>query len=72
MLQVWRTLFDLGESEKGREEIAEGMRVCPKLLKTPDDVAQLADWASSAWDYMVSQCTLHRIWHCDHVTTRRV
>ncbi|CAK0734809.1 hypothetical protein CVIRNUC_000484 [Coccomyxa viridis] len=50
--QVWRTLFDLGESKKGREKIAEGMRVCPKLLETPDDVAQLADWASSAWDYM--------------------
>ena len=32
--------------------------MCPKLLETPDDVAQLADWASSAWDYMVSQCTL--------------
>ena len=34
------------------------MRVCPKLLETPDDVAQLADWASSAWDYMVRQSTL--------------
>ena len=64
LLQVWRTLFDLGESKKGREKIAEGMRVCPKLLETPDDVAQLADWASSAWDYMVSQCSLQCRGHC--------
>ena len=53
-MQVWKTLFELGESEKGRGEITEGMRVCPDLLESPDDVAALADWASSAWDYMAS------------------
>ena len=72
VLQVWRSLFDLGGSIEGREEIAEGMRVCPELLKTPDDVAQLADWASSAWDYMVSQYMLHRTRHSDHMIMRRI
>ena len=61
MGQVWKTLFDLGESQKGRDEIAEAMRVCPKLLKSTDDVAALADWASSAWDYMVSSCKMLNI-----------
>ena len=56
--QVWKTLFDLGESQKGRDDIANAMRVCPKLLKSTDDVAALADWASSAWDYMVSSCKI--------------
>ena len=54
MPQVWKILFKLGESEEGREEITENMRVCPKMLKSSDDVAALADWASSAWDYMAS------------------
>ena len=53
-MQVWKDLFELGESEKGRGEITEAMRVCPDLLESPDDVAALADWASSAWDYMAS------------------
>lgn len=54
VMQVWKTLFELGESKKGRGEITEAMRVCPDLLKSTDDVAALADWASSAWDYMAS------------------
>lgn len=54
VVQVWKNLFELGESEKGRGEITEAMRVCPDLLKSSDDVAALADWASSAWDYMAS------------------
>ncbi len=54
VVQVWKTLFDLGESEKGRDDITEAMRVCPKLLESSADVAALADWASSAWDYMAS------------------
>lgn len=58
VVQVWKTLFDLGESQKGRDEIAKAMRVCRKLLKSTDDVAALADWASSAWDYMVSSCKI--------------
>ena len=53
-VQVWKTLFELGESKKGRGEITEAMRVCPGLLKSTDDVAALADWASSAWVYMAS------------------
>lgn len=61
MGQVWKTLFDLGESQKGMDEIAKAMRVCPKLLKSTDDVAALADWASSAWDYMVSTCMILHI-----------
>ncbi len=47
-------MFELGESKKGRAEITEAMRVCPDLLESTDDVAALADWASSAWDYMAS------------------
>ena len=58
-VQVWKTMFELGESEKGRGEITEAMRVCPDLLKSTDDVAALADWASSAWDYMASLTCPH-------------
>ncbi len=65
MWQVWKTLFELGESEKGRGEVTEAMRVCPDLLESPNDVAALADWASSAWDYMASPSRLSTLtWHC--------
>ena len=33
----------------GRDRIAGAMRLCPALLNSSDDVAALADWASSAW-----------------------
>ena len=51
--QAWSTLFGLGEDNSGRSKIAQAMRICPDLLTSSQDVAALADWASSAWDYMV-------------------
>jgi hypothetical protein len=52
MLQAWRTMFELGKNDSGRGRIEGAMRVCPRLLNSSDDVMALADWASSAWDYM--------------------
>ena len=52
-VQAWSTLFGLGEDNSGRSKIAQAMRICPDLLTSSQDVAALADWASSAWDYMV-------------------
>lgn len=51
---AWKTLFDWGETKQGRQRIARAMRLCGgvKKLRTKEDVAALADWAQSSWDYL--------------------
>jgi hypothetical protein len=51
--KAWPTLFEWGKSEEGRAAIARAMRICTDSLpESKEDVDDLADWASSAWDYM--------------------
>ncbi|BDA40679.1 Lysosomal Pro-X carboxypeptidase [Coccomyxa sp. Obi] len=50
--KAWSTLFEMGRNDSGRGKIETAMRVCPRLLNSSDDVMALANWASSAWDYM--------------------
>ncbi|GAB4814859.1 hypothetical protein N2152v2_001905 [Parachlorella kessleri] len=51
--RAWKTLFKWGKSGGGRAAIGHAMRLCnDSSLDNKDDVAELADWASSAWDYM--------------------
>ena len=48
--RAWQTLFDQGKTAEGRGAIGRAMSLCPEsLVDSEDDVAALADWASSAW-----------------------
>lgn len=54
--RAWDTLFKWGRTEAGRGRIASAMRLCDNSApKSTEDVDALADWASSAWDYMVGR-----------------
>jgi lysosomal Pro-X carboxypeptidase len=52
--QAWQVLFELGETSKGREEIASAFSLCPNTstLSSLEDVLALAFWAKSAFDYL--------------------
>lgn len=48
-----QALFSAGETDEGRAAATSAMRLCPTAaLNTSADAAALADWLSSAWDYL--------------------
>lgn len=48
-----QALFTAGETNEGRAAAASAMRLCPAAaLNSSADAAALADWLSSAWDYL--------------------
>ena len=53
--RAWQKLFKLGWSPEGRQAIRSHMRLCDQApLDTPQDAAELVDWAAGAFDYLVS------------------
>lgn len=48
-----QALFAAGETKEGRAAASSAMRLCPSAaLNSSADAAALADWLSSAWDYL--------------------
>ena len=48
-----QALFAAGETNDGRAAATSAMRLCPAAaLNSSADAAALADWLSSAWDYL--------------------
>jgi len=48
-----QALFKAGETEEGCAAASAAMRLCPgAALNSSADAAALADWLSSAWDYL--------------------
>lgn len=47
-------MFRMGNTEDGRATLAQSLRLCggPNALRSPEDVKDLVDWASGAWDYL--------------------
>ena len=51
--EIVQALFAAGETNNGRAAATAAMRLCPAAaLNTSADAAALADWLSSAWDYL--------------------
>jgi len=46
-----QTMFNLVQSDKGREEVSKSFRLC-KGLKSASEGEELVAWTSSAWDYL--------------------
>lgn len=47
----FQAILDLGQTESGRQEVSEGMRLC-KPIKTAGDATSLAYWATNAPSYL--------------------
>ena len=52
--RAWQQLRSLGSSARGRERVQREMRLCDdNPLQGEGDVQALADWAQSAYDFLV-------------------
>ena len=54
MRQAWQELFAASESQDGRQQLRDSMLLCDDApLKGRPDADPLANWLSSAFDYLV-------------------